>query len=253
MSEHAAKKQGKKSNSCTQLTEYFNHAPVDNEKESQMLPDGKKGCGIPIVGTPKKLPAEQKGKRNGIGNLSAGESAVEEEKNFEEKDISAHLSPKKKSKGEVVNVACKSPSQSLPDGRHGHTVDQLKKRENLLQEENVSTDIAFKVSEGTRDSEAKGPSACDRKVNLEECGSMSDLETKNLKQQGKKSDASNNQKDGPLLKKESAKKSGHAKASLEKERTKSEAKDDVIYVVPLKYIMTWVSFEFPLRFFSLIL
>nr|GMD90132.1 cylicin-1-like isoform X1 [Ipomoea batatas] len=227
MSEHTANKEGKMSNSCTQLTEYFDHAPVDDEKDSQMFPDGKNGCGIPIVDTPKKLPAEQKGKRNDIDNLSAGGPGLEEEKNLEEKEISAHLSPEKKSKGEVVNVDCKSPSQSLPDGRHGKTVDQLKKKEHLLQEVNVSSDIAFKVSEGTSDSEAKTPSACDRKVHSEQCGSMSDLETKNLKQQGKNSDASNNQKDGLSLKKESAKESGHGKTSLEKERTKSAAKDDM--------------------------
>ncbi|XP_019179413.1 PREDICTED: uncharacterized protein LOC109174619 isoform X2 [Ipomoea nil] len=226
MSEHTAKKQGIESNSCTQLTEDFDHAPVDNEKDSQMFPDGKKGCGVPIVDTPKKLPAEQKGKRNDVDNLAAGGPGLEEEKNLEEKEISAHLSPEKKSKGEVVNVACKSPSQSLPDGRHGNTVDQLIKKEHLLQEVNVSSDIAFKVSEGTSDSEAKTPSASDRKVHSEQCGSMSDLEKKNLKQQGKKSDASNNQKDGLSLKKESAKKSGHGKTSLEKER-KSAAKDDM--------------------------
>nr|GMC81486.1 cylicin-1-like isoform X1 [Ipomoea batatas] len=227
MSEHTANKEGKMSNSCTQLTEYFDHAPVDDEKDSQMFPDGKNGCGIPIVDTPKKLPAEQKGKRNDIDNLSAGGPGLEEEKNLEEKEISAHLSPEKKSKGEVVNVDCKSPSQSLPDGRHGKTVDQLNKKEHLLQEVNVSSDIAFKVSEGTSDSEAKTPSAFDRKVHSEQCGSMSDLETKNLKQQGKNSDASNNQKDGLSLKKESAKESGHGKTSLEKERTKSAAKDDM--------------------------
>ncbi|XP_031120335.1 uncharacterized protein LOC116023466 isoform X2 [Ipomoea triloba] len=226
MSEHTDNKEGKMSNSCTQLTEYPDHAPVDNEKDSQMFPDGKKGCGIPSVDTPKKLPAEQKGKRNDIDNLSAGGPGLEE-KNLEEKEISAHLSPEKKSKGEVVNVDCKSPSQSLPDGRHGKTVDQLKKKEHLLQEVNVSSDIAFKVSEGTSDSEAKTPSACDRKVHSEQCGSMSDLETKNLKQQGNNSDASNNQKDGLSLKKESAKESGYGKTSLEKERTKSAAKDDM--------------------------
>ncbi|KAE8056284.1 hypothetical protein FH972_013070 [Carpinus fangiana] len=223
--EETTKKRGRKFSSSAKSTDPSDSSLIDDEVETEKLPENKSHS-EDVPSSPVKDPSVE----------AAGSTE-------NEKEAGIKPSSPKALENESGNVASQSPSGSLPDESHSKKASgRQKKKGNMNKEATPSADnVSKKASEGTSDSEIK-PNRRGKKVHgdisnenktptavdasKKESASLSS-EAKPLKQSARKVDGSSKIGDGPLSKQlEDKKKRGRGKTISEKDVTKSSAKDD---------------------------
>lgn len=224
--EETTKKRGRKFSSSAKSTDPSDSSLMDDEVETEKLPENKSHS-EDVPSSPVKDPSVE----------AAGSTE-------NEKEASIKPSSPKALENESGNVASQSPSGSLPDESHSKkAAGRQKKKGNMNKEATPSADdVSKKASEGTSDSEIKPNRRSGKKVHgdisnenktptavdasKKESASLSS-EAKPLKQLARKVDGSSKIGDGPPSKQlEDKKKRGRGKTISEKDVTKSSAKDD---------------------------
>ncbi|GLT72796.1 hypothetical protein SLA2020_447000 [Shorea laevis] len=225
--EETTKKRGRKLNSSAKSTEPSDSSLIDDEVETEKLPEHKSHS-EDVPSSPVKDPSVE----------AAGSTE-------NEKEAGIKLSSNKALENESGNVASQSPSGSLPDESQSKKAGGRQKKKGSLNKEATPSadDVSKKASEGTSDSEIKPNRRSGKKVpgdisnekktptavdaSKKESASISNSEAKPLKQSAKKVSGGSKIGDGPPSKQlEDKKKRGRGKAISEKDVTKSSAKDD---------------------------
>ncbi|KAF5461357.1 hypothetical protein F2P56_017462 [Juglans regia] len=215
----------KKSTEPSENTEPPDNSVIDDEMETEKLPEHKNHSeDVPSPSPEEDPPVEATGSPKN------------------EKETGTKVSSPKTLDNESGNVAPLSPRGGLPDESYSKKAGgRLKKKESLTKEATPSADeVSEKVSEATSDLELKPTRHTGKKVPSEistenktptvvdeSKKESSDSEAKPLRRPAKKVDGSSKIGDGSSSKRpEDKKRRGQGKAIREKDETKSPAKAD---------------------------